>query len=230
MIRLANTETSLEAVEKTIAASSRNQSVKIGDAKRAVRENEKMDRKGGGPVHWSVFYGRTADKFFYHPTDRNSTYHTVTVLSQQPPQNDNKTAGGVPSRQGLPVHNRPPQFDYIYRANQEAKERAEADADKLKNKIEALLDRRQKLELEQNGLWVEIAFHAIAISTSIRNRVSVLSPLSPPTIQIQSCTGTSSSQQPFSRESRCPSLTKLKKTKHRHSAESNRPSQMPVKR
>lgn len=98
MIRLANTETSLEAVEKTIAASSRNQSVKNGDAKRAVRENEKMDRKGGGPVHWSVFYGRTADKFFYHPTDRNSTYHTVTVLSQQPPQNDNKTAGGVPSR------------------------------------------------------------------------------------------------------------------------------------
>ena len=162
MIRLANTETSLEALEKTIAASSRNQSVKIGDAKRAVRENEKMDRKGGGPVHWSVFYGRTADKFFYHPTDRNSTYHTVTVLSQQPPQNDNKIAGGVPSRQGLPVSNRPPQFDYIYRANQEAKERAEADADKLKNKIEALLDRRQKLELEQNGLWVEIAFHAIA--------------------------------------------------------------------
>ena len=162
MIRLANTETSLEAVEKTIDASSRTRSVKIGDAKRAVGENEKMDRKGGGPVKWSVFYGRTADKFFYHPTDRNSTYHTVTVLSQQPPQNDNKTGGGVPSRQGLPLHNRPPQFDYIYRANQEAKERAEADADKLKNKIDALLERRQKLELEQNGLWVEIAFHAIA--------------------------------------------------------------------
>lgn len=102
--------------------------------------------------------------FFYHPTDRNSTYHTVTVLSQQPPQNDNKTAGGVgvPSRQGLPIHQRPPQFDYIYRANQEAKERAEADAEKLKNKIEALLQRRQNLEQEQSGLWIEIAFHAIA--------------------------------------------------------------------
>lgn len=67
MIRLANTETSLEAVEKTIAATSRTQSVRIGDAKRAVRDNDKMDRKGGGPVHWSVFYGRTADKFFLSP-------------------------------------------------------------------------------------------------------------------------------------------------------------------
>ena len=161
IIRLANTETSLEAVEKTIAASSRSQSVKIGDAKRAVRENEKMDRKGGGPVKWSVFYGRTADKFFYHPTDRTSTYHTATVLSQQPPQNGNKITETFQNSR-VTVSSRPPQFDYIYKANQEAKERAEADADKLKNKIDALLERRQKLELEQNGLWVEIAFHAIA--------------------------------------------------------------------
>ena len=151
IIRLANTETSLEAVEKTIAASSRSQSVKIGDAKRAVRENEKMDRKGGGPVKWSVFYGRTADKFFYHPTDRTSTYHTATVLSQQPPQNGNKIKETFQNSR-VTVSSRPPQFDYIYKANQEAKERAEADADKLKNKIDALLERRQKLELEQNGL------------------------------------------------------------------------------
>ena len=162
IIRLANTETSLEAVEKTIAASSRQKSAKIGDAKRALGENEKMDRKGGGPVHWSVFYGRTAEKFFYHPTDRNSTYHTVTVLSQQPPQNDTKSAVGVPSRQGLPVHQRPPQFDYIYKANQSVKERAEAEADLLKNKIDALLERRQKLEQEQNALWIDIAFRAVA--------------------------------------------------------------------
>ena len=79
MVRLANTETSLEAVEKTIAASSRKASAKTGDAKRAIGENEKMDRKGGGPMKWSQFYGTTAEKFFYHPTDRNSFYHTVRL-------------------------------------------------------------------------------------------------------------------------------------------------------
>jgi hypothetical protein len=132
MVRLANTETSLEAVEKTIAASSRKASVKTGDAKRAITENEKMDRKGGGPMKWSQFYGTTAEKFFYHPTDRNSSYHTVTVLSPQPPQNDNQTAPGIPSRQGLPIHQRPPQFDYIYKANQGAAAKAEAEAAALK--------------------------------------------------------------------------------------------------
>lgn len=162
MVRLANTETSLEAVEKTIAASSRRASVKTGDAKRAIGENEKMDLKGGGPMKWSQFYGTTAEKFFYHPTDRNSSYHTVTVLSPQPPQNDNQTAPGIPSRQGLPVHQRPPQFDYIYKANQGAAAKAEAEAAALKGKVEALAARRRKLELEQVALWVEIAFRAAA--------------------------------------------------------------------
>ena len=162
MVRLANTETSLEAVEKTIAASSRKASVKTGDAKRAINENEKMDRKGGGPMKWSQFYGTTAEKFFYHPTDRNSFYHTQTVLSPQPPQNDNQTAPGIPSRQGLPVHQRPPQFDYIYKANQGAAAKAEAEAGLLKGKVEALAARRRKLELEQVALWVEIAFRAAA--------------------------------------------------------------------
>ena len=162
MVRLANSETSLEAVEKTLAASNRKQSVKTGDAKRSIGANEKMDLKGGGPMKWSQFYGTTAEKFFYHPTDRNSSYHTLTVLSPQPPQNDNKTAEGVPSRQGLPVHQRPPQFDYIYRANREAAQRAEAEAAQLKNQVNALIERRRKLELEQNALWVEIAFRAVA--------------------------------------------------------------------
>ena len=149
-------------MEKAITEASQKKSVRIGDAKRAVSENEKMDRKGGGPMKWSDFYGRTAEKFFYHPTDRNSTYRTLTILTPQPPQNDNRTGEGVPSRQGLPVHQRPPQFDYIYRANQEANERAETEAGKLQGKIEALVKRRSELEQEQNGLWVEIAFHSVA--------------------------------------------------------------------
>ena len=162
MVRLANTESSLEAVEKVIGAGSRKASARISESKRAIGENEKMDRKGGGPMKWSQFYGTTAEKFFYHPTDRNSSYHTATVLSPQPPQSDNQTGPGIPSRQGLPVHQRPPQFDYIYRANEGAAANAETEAAGLRGKVEALTARRRNLELEQVALWVEIAFRAAA--------------------------------------------------------------------
>src|SRR5207237_1011388 len=77
-------------------------------------------------VRWQDFYGRTAEKFFYHPTDRNSTYHTETVLTQRP-QKDASGEGGVPAAQGVPAHQRPPQFDYIYRANTDAQKQAEAE-------------------------------------------------------------------------------------------------------
>lgn len=162
MVRLANTETSLDAINKVIDSSSRKKSMKSGEGKRAGRQNEEMDRRGGGPVRWSIFYGTTAEKFFYHPTDRNTTYHTETVLSQQGSQADNKVGGGVPASQGLPIHQRPPQFDYIYRANEKAKERAEADAAELRGRIEELTERRHRLEAEQAGLWCEIAFRAVS--------------------------------------------------------------------
>ena len=162
MTRLASTEASLDAVENVIGRTLGQRTTKTGDAKRAESGNERMDRSGGGPMPWAEFYGKTAEKFFYHPTDRNSTYHTATILSQQAPKNDNRSAEGVPSRQGLPVHQRPPQFDYIYRANQNAKERAERDAAELANKAEALIERRRSLEEEQSGLWCEIAFRAIS--------------------------------------------------------------------
>lgn len=162
MVRLANVETTLEAINRTIDGNNRLSNRKTTTARRADRSNEEMDRKGGGPLKWSQFYGMTAEKFFYHPTDRNSTYHTVTVLNQQGSQADNKVGGGVPSSQGLPVHQRPPQFDYIYRANEKSKARAEAEAYELKDQLEALENRRNRLEAEQAGLWVEIAFRAIS--------------------------------------------------------------------
>ena len=162
MVRLANLEASLEAIEQRFDSRNRQVNSKSSAAKRADRANEDMDRMGGGPVKWSQFYGMTAEKFFYHPTDRNSTYHTVTVLNQQGSQADNKVGGGVPSSQGLPVHQRPPQFDYIYRANEKARTRADAEAAELKGKLDQLVARRHRLEAEQAGLWVEIAFRAIA--------------------------------------------------------------------
>ena len=162
MVRLANVEASLDAIEDVIGTKDRLANSKLRDAKRADRANEDMDRNAGGPLKWSQFYGTTAEKFFYHPTDRNSSYHTTTVLNQQGSQADNKVGGGVPSSQGLPVHQRPPQFDYIYRSNERAKTRAAAEAAELKGKLDQLAARRQRLEAEQAGLWVEIAFRAIA--------------------------------------------------------------------
>ena len=159
--RLADVEASLDAIEQIAASKDRQMNSKNRDSKRADRDNEDMDRKGGGPIKWSEFYGTTAEKFFYHPTDRNSSYHTVTVLSQQGSQADNKVGGGVPSSQGLPVHQRPPQFDYIYRANEKARARAISEASELRGKIDQLNARRQKLEAEQAVLWVDIAFRSV---------------------------------------------------------------------
>jgi|GEM_PF-716821 len=161
MVRLANTEASLEAVDNAIAKATGKKSVKTADAKRADLKNEEMDRRGGGPVRWSSFYGTTAEKFFYHPTDRNSTYHTDTLLVQKPPKDDNQVEPGVPSRQGLPVHQRPPQFDYIYRTNEKSKARAVSEVAEFKGKIESLLERRRRLEVEQAGLWCDVAFRAV---------------------------------------------------------------------
>lgn len=162
MVRLANLEASLDAVENAIGKITGKRSVSLSAAQRAQAGNELMDRKGGAPMKWSEFYGRTAEKFFYHPVDPNTSYHTETLLAQKGPQPDNKVGGGVPASQGLPVHQRPPQFDYIYRANESAKARAEQDAAELKGQIEALLERRQRLEAEQNGLWCEVAFRAVS--------------------------------------------------------------------
>lgn len=162
MVRLANVETSLEVIDQAIENGLRKSNSKSTAVERTDRANENLDRMGGGPLKWSQFYGVTAEKFFYHPTDQNSSYHTVTVLNQQGASADNKVGGGVPSSQGVPVHQRPPQFDYIYRANEKAKIRAEAEAYDIKGKLDLLISRRKKLATEQAGLWVDIAFRAIS--------------------------------------------------------------------
>ncbi|NBT35922.1 MAG: hypothetical protein EBT03_10380 [Betaproteobacteria bacterium] len=161
--RLATLEASLDAVDLAIAKASGKKGAKVGEARRADANNQMMDRKGGGPMRWDTFYGTTAEKFFYHPTDRNTSYHTMTVLGQQSPYSDNQVEPGVPSRQGLPVQQRPPQFDYIYRANETAKDKAEAEAAALGEKIDALAERKQQLEADQCKLWCEIAFRAIQL-------------------------------------------------------------------
>ncbi len=161
MVRLVDVEANLDAVDAAIAKAGGRAASARSTANRAEAGSDRMDRRAGGPVRWDKFYGTTAEKFFYHPT-QNHTYHTETILSHQSPSNDNQSESGVPSRQGLPVHQRPPQFDYMYRANENAKERATADVAKIANKVEALAARRAELELEQSKLWCEVAFRVVS--------------------------------------------------------------------
>jgi len=161
MVRLVDVEANLDAVDAAIAKGGGRAASARSAANRAEAGSDRMDRRAGGPVRWDQFYGRTAEKFFYHPT-QNHTYHTQTILGQQSPSNDNQSGSGVPSRQGVPVHQRPPQFDYMYRANENAKERATAETAKIGDKVEALAARRQELELDQSKLWCEVAFRVVS--------------------------------------------------------------------
>lgn len=159
--RLASLEASLDAVNASIAKTTGKKSFRQGEARRAEANNTLMDRKGGGPMAWNQFYGTNAEKFFYHPVDPNTTYRTDTLLRQMGSSQDDKVGAGVPASHSVPVHQRPPQWDYIYRANRDASSRAEEEARKLEGKTDALLERRFQLEQEQAELWARLAFRVI---------------------------------------------------------------------
>ena len=127
-VQLSTVESSLDAVNKAIRVGGYEQSTKQAAAEQARKGNELMDRNGGGPVPWSEFYGKTAQSFFYHPRGE------IVVEVDPHPQSA-----------------RPPQFDYIYRANARNQQQAQDDVAKLGNKIEALRARRSELESEQSA-------------------------------------------------------------------------------
>jgi len=127
------------------------------DESMAWRRIDRMDLNGGGPMRWDAFYGKNAENFFYHPVDPNTTYHTTTVLRQVQPT----SAGGVPGNQGAPAHQRPPQFDYIYRGYEQRVARAKTEASEIANKVEVLKDRRRHLEEEVVLRWTKIAFRVL---------------------------------------------------------------------
>lgn len=161
MEQLAINEASLDAVQAALTKKSRRKTSQSAAAARFDENNRMMDRKGGGPMKWDEFYGTNAEKFFYHPIDPNTTYHTDTALRQAGKYEDDKSEADIPARQSLPVHQRPPQWDYIYRANRTARENALADAALLEGEVEQLEQRRTQLEQEQAVLWCKLAFRAI---------------------------------------------------------------------
>jgi hypothetical protein len=156
-IQLASVETSLDAVDKGLKEAGYHQSAKQNEAQRYEQGNETMDRNAGGPVSWQDFYGKTARRFFYHP-NLDITVTKVNARDLRNSSPDNLSQLNLPG----PASQRPPQFNYIYRANQNAQRRAEADVAALGGKINALVARRRQLEAEQAGIWAKIAFQAVA--------------------------------------------------------------------
>lgn len=155
--QLQQKELVLQEIDAKIARATGKKASSKMAGNMAWRSTQRMDLNGGGPVRWDAFYGRNAENFFYHPKDPNTTYHTNTVLQQVAPT----TASGVAGNQGVPAHQRPPQFDYIYRGYENAQARAREQARDLADKTDEMKSRRRELEGEVVVLWMKLAFRVI---------------------------------------------------------------------
>jgi hypothetical protein len=151
-VELSGNETSLAAVNKAIDATGTQKAATTQKADEFAQNNIEMDRNGGGPIPWQDFYGKTAASFYYRPT--------MTVDAAGQGKTGNGTAKVDATGPMQPI-DRPPQLDYIYRANTESQARAEAEAAQLGNQIDKLLARRRELEAEQSALWCKISFRAV---------------------------------------------------------------------
>lgn len=138
---LATVEASLTAIDKQIRQTGYKAVSKQDAARTAAKGNELMSRNLGMPasIDWKDFYGRTAQRFFYHPTGPRTYYINP-----------------------IPIADRPPQFDFLYKANQTAMRQAEADAAALAGKTDLLIKRRNELEGKQLALWTQIPFESVA--------------------------------------------------------------------
>ncbi len=145
-LQLSSTEESIKAINLALRGAGYKAAVAAERAADAEKGNELMDRKGGAPVPWDQFYGRTARDFIapIRPGTRISIKARGQVVY---PTND-------------PIR-RPAQMDYIYRANNEQAAKARTDAAALGKKIDALLARRRQLEAEQSALWATISWESI---------------------------------------------------------------------
>jgi hypothetical protein len=129
--QLEANEAAIAAINKAIVLAGSKANGASGKAVNAAKGIELMDRKGGGPVRWQDFYGRTARSFLVHDAWGYSS---------------------VP---------RPTQFNYIYRANQQQIDAARAEIDSIGRRVDMLLDRRKQLESKQSWLWARLALESV---------------------------------------------------------------------
>jgi hypothetical protein len=149
LMQLSDAEANIQAINKALKLTG----YKVGHAydriDSAQKGNELMDRKGGGPVRWDEFYGTTA-RDFYAPSSW-ATYH----------REGNGRSVDLKVAEGYGRLVRPPQFDYIYKANTDQASRAKAQVDALAKDQATLLDRRQKHETDQSRLWAMLAWDRV---------------------------------------------------------------------
>jgi hypothetical protein len=160
--RLSSVEASIGAINHALVVAGYQQSLVAGQAENYQKGNEIMNRNGGGPVAWQDFYGRTARSFIVRDTV------TGAAISAGP---NGVAAATVTAEGGVRPVPRPPEFNYIYKANNDEIVRAKSEVAALGNQIDALLARRRELESEQSMLWATMSFE------SIQNRDIPLRPL-----------------------------------------------------
>jgi hypothetical protein len=130
LMQLSDAEANIQAINKALIRTGYKVGVAYDRIDSNLKGNELMDRKGGGPVRWDEFYGRTARDFVMHDAG-SPVYHQVQ---------------------------RPSEFDFIYRANDNQISRAKDQIASLEKNQSALLARREKHEADQARLWATIAF------------------------------------------------------------------------
>jgi hypothetical protein len=148
-LRLSSAEESIKAINAALRVAGYKVAVAADKAEAADKGNELMDRKGGAPVPWDQFYGKTARSFIaplppgIYVVKTKGSSENVTY-----PWND-------------PIR-RPKQFDYLYRANSEQAAKAKEQVAAMGRKIDALLARRRQLEAEQVSIWGTIALESVS--------------------------------------------------------------------
>ncbi|HEY8747624.1 MAG TPA: hypothetical protein VIM11_06610 [Tepidisphaeraceae bacterium] len=149
LLQLSDAEANIRALNLALVRTGYKVGIAYNRIDNGQRGNEQLDRKGGGPVGWQDFYGKTA-RSFYIP-DSEATLHSQGMTGRT---DIHVTQGNHPIQ-------RPKQFDYIYKANNDQVARAKEQVAALAQDQATLLARRQKHEADQSRLWAMLAFERI---------------------------------------------------------------------
>jgi hypothetical protein len=149
LLQLADAEANIKVINQALMRTGYKVGQSYDRIENSQKANELMDRKGGGPVRWDEFYGKTARDFY---AARNvGAYHAQGIGYSA----DARIATGY---QPMP---RPPQLDFIYRANDDQIAKARGQIASLMQDQSALLARRHQHEDDQCMLWAELTWEPV---------------------------------------------------------------------
>jgi hypothetical protein len=151
LMQLANAEANIKAINKALKLTGYKVGLAYDQVEGSEKANELMDRKGGAPVPWDQFYGKTAMSFYHHSSAElhyNAGRGAKTIDAQWEGSRLTKV-------------DRPKEFNFIYRANDQQASRAKEQIASLERDQAGLLARRQKHEADQSYLWAALAWERI---------------------------------------------------------------------